>query len=102
MGRSDATVEAPMNGDIVKKVPASSVRYGEDVCERGGYVWVVYDSSGVLVGVYPTARAAKRAHSIWPQKTDEQRTNESERRYHPCGRGERKVKGCDPGGGSNL
>lgn len=91
-----------MNGDTVRKVPASSVPYGESICERGGYVWCVYDYEGRLVGVYPTAKAAKRAHSIWPKKTEEQRRIESERRYHPCGRGERKAKSCDPGGRSNL
>lgn len=83
-----------MNGDTVKKVPASSVPFGESICERGnGFVWAVYDYEGRLVGVFPTAKAARRARSIWPQRTEQQKRDESERRYHPGGRENERKKG---------
>ena len=79
-----------MNGDVVKKVPASSVPYGEDICERGGYVWCVYNHEGRLIGVYASAKEAKRKHSIWRQRSKEEQRMMTQRRYHPGGKPERK------------
>ena len=70
-----------MPGDTVKKVPASSVPYGESICERGGFVWAVYDYEGRLVGIYPSAKTARHARSIWPARSEEQKRNERGQRY---------------------
>ena len=45
----------------VRKIPASSVEYGESVSLNGQTVWAVYDD-GVLVCIAPTAPEARRKY----------------------------------------
>lgn len=54
-----------MNGDTVKKVPASSVRYGEDISTTGKWVYCAYDGDE-LVAVGATAgEARQRYRKAW-------------------------------------
>lgn len=69
----------------VKKLPASEVPYGDQVSRRGGFVWAVFREDELL-GAYATAREARRAHSIWPQRSKEHQRMMTQRRYNPGGR----------------
>lgn len=42
----------------IRKVPADSVPFGEDICQRGNSVWAAYDGER-LVCVAPTAKEAR-------------------------------------------
>ena len=81
-----------MNGDTVKKVRPEAVPYGTSIA-TGPWVWIVIDHTGKMVGVWPSAKAARRARSIWPQRSEQQKRDESERRYHPGGRENERKKG---------
>ncbi len=70
----------------VCKQPADSVPYGDSITTRGGYVWCVY-SGETLLGVYATAKEAKRKHSIWPQRSKEFQRMMTQRQYNPGGKG---------------
>jgi hypothetical protein len=69
----------------IRKVPADSVPYGESICRRGHHVWAAYDGT-MLLGVYATAKEARRKHSIWPQRSREHQRMMEQRRYHPGGK----------------
>lgn len=45
----------------IRKVPADSVPYGEDICTHGKRVWAVFEDSK-LVCVGATAKAAREAY----------------------------------------
>jgi len=65
----------------VRKCPPSIAPHGPNVA-RHGYVWGVFavtDDGEVLLGIYATAKEARRAHSIWPPKSEAAREAEKER-----------------------
>ena len=68
----------------VSKQSAESVPYGDSITTRGGHVWCVYRGE-TLLGVYATAKEAKRKHSIWPQRSKEFQRMMTQRRYNPGG-----------------
>jgi len=82
-----------MNEDlVVSKVLPESVPYGTNIA-RGPHVWVVCRGPKLL-GVYATAKEARRKHHIWPQRSKEYQRMMTQRRYNPGGK-----KGT--GGGQN-
>ena len=46
----------------VRKVPASSVPYGDTISRNGRTVWAAYDGTGTLVAVGATAGEARRKY----------------------------------------
>jgi hypothetical protein len=54
----------PTNPPVVRKVPASSVAFGEDICIRGHSVWIATDPDEPdrIVCVAPTAKAARERY----------------------------------------
>lgn len=65
----------------VVRVAASTVPLGEAISRDGKTVWVVL-AGDKRVGVYATAKEAKRANSIWPRRTKAQQRRETYARYH--------------------
>jgi hypothetical protein len=47
---------------ILRKQPAKSVRYGEQIATRGNSVWCAYDAEGALVSVAATADEVRRKY----------------------------------------
>ena len=45
----------------IRKQPASSVRYGESISTRGGYVWCAYDGERLVA----VAATAKEVHALY-------------------------------------
>jgi len=52
---------APLPEGAIRKQPASSVPFGEDIARHGGSVWVAY-LDGQVVGVAATAGEARRMY----------------------------------------
>lgn len=71
-------------GLVVSKVLPESVPYGNDIA-RGPYVWAVYRDQKLL-GVYATAKEARRKHHIWPQRSKEYQRMMTQRAYNPGGK----------------
>lgn len=63
---------SPLPPGTIKKVPATDVPYGADICRIGHSVWVAYHE-GALIIVAATSKEATRRYRAWLSKHQAER-----------------------------